>query len=63
MLKSDFLKMLEFAARLAKSNELLSVPIGSAVLELVVCIWLHVLEHLQSKFEPMLKSDFLEMLE
>ena len=41
----------------------MSVEIGSVVLELVAGIWLHVLEHQQSKSETTLESDFLEMLE
>ena len=55
--------MLEWTTRLAESNELSSVPIGGVVLDLVACIWLHVLEHQQSKSETTLESDFLEMLE
>ena len=41
----------------------MSVQISWVVVGLIAGIWLHVLEHLQSKSEPMLKSDFLEMLE
>ena len=55
--------MLEWATRRAESNELSSVQIGWVVVELIAGIFLHVLEHQQSKTETTLESGVLEMLE